>query len=113
MAETDEHREQREVREAEQRGAERQKVASRLDGHDRELSELRRSLGGVEGSLRNVSSALHQLTEKVTQREVVSEALTKAAQDAVARQVSRREFWLGVGVIAATIIAGLLVVVAH
>ena len=89
--------EERSIRLAEERGALQARIANRLDGHDRELKEMGRSLVNVDQELRNVNSGLHDLSEKVGKREEISRALASAAEKAVNKQVGRREFFLGLG----------------
>jgi hypothetical protein len=107
-----ESEQQRTVREAEARGRQQAKVEARLDSHDSAINDLGRIVTGVEHELRVTNSSLSSLSEKVEKRDAVSTALTAAAQDAVARQVTRREFYLGVATLVVSVVAATLTILA-
>ena len=109
--ESDQARDQKAIQLAEQRGRRQQVVDGRLDEHDRRLNAIN---GSVERSAKaqevlgqrvaGVERRIDEVLAKMKTAEEVSAALAKSAQDAVTKQISRREFWLGVAAIAAAIV---------
>jgi hypothetical protein len=110
-AETEGERDEKAIRLAEDRGRRRQIVDGRLDDHDRRLNAIN---GSIERSaeaqeqlgvkVAGVERRVDEVLSKMRTAEQVSSALAKSAQDAVTKQLSRREFWLGVAAIAAALL---------
>lgn len=90
--------------EAEERGRRQQRVDSRLDGHDQEIRALRTSLTGVSTKLGNVEDKVIDLTEAVKRREAVAQALAESAAKLVEKQLSVKNFYVGVGLVLASVI---------
>ncbi len=109
--ESPQQREAKAVQLAEARGRRQQVVDGRLDDHDRRLDAIN---GSIERSARaqehlgekvaGVENGLKEVLAKMKTAEAVSSALAKSAQDAVSKQLSRREFWLGVAAITAALL---------
>jgi chromosome segregation ATPase len=99
------------IREAEARGRRQQVVDGRLAEHDRRLDAIN---GSIERSAQaqqqlgqkvgGVERRIDEVLAKMRTAEHVSAALAQSAQDAVTKQLSRREFWLGVAAIAAALL---------
>lgn len=110
--ESDQSRDQKAIQLAEQRGRRQQVVDGRLDGHDQHFARIN---GSIERSAQaqerlgqrvaGVERRIDEVLAKMKTAEDVSSALAKSAQDAVTKQISRREFWLGVAAIAGALIA--------
>jgi chromosome segregation ATPase len=110
-AETERDRDEKAIRLAEARGRREQIVDGRLDEHDRRLKAIN---GSIERSARaqeqlgervgGVERRIDEVLSKMKTAEKVSAALAQSAQDAVTKQLSRREFWLGVAAIAAALL---------
>jgi sugar-specific transcriptional regulator TrmB len=115
VEETPEQREAKAVQLAEARGRRQQEVDGRLDEHDRRLKAIN---GSIERSARaqeelgskvaGVERRVDEVLAKMETAERVSTALARAAQDAVTKQLSRREFWLGVAAVVAVFGAAFL-----
>jgi chromosome segregation ATPase len=106
--ETAQERERKAIQLAEQRGRRQQEVDGRLDEHDRRFDRINgsieRSARAQEGTNRELGAlkkGLEDVVAKLETGEAVSAALAKAA-------VSRREFWMGVLVVVATLAGALL-----
>jgi hypothetical protein len=108
----DESTQQREaLRLAEDRGRRQQVVDGRLDEHDRRLKAINGSIDRAAAAqeamgqrLGGVERRVEEVLAKMKTAEEVSAALAKSAQDAVTKQLSRREFWLGVAAITAALL---------
>lgn len=92
------------IRLAEDRGRRRQIVDSRLDEHDRRLKAINGSIERSARAQEALGRRVDEVLAKMQTAEEVSAALAKSAQDAVTKQLSRREFWLGVAAVAAAIL---------
>lgn len=108
--ETVQRREEKAIQLAEARGRRQQVVDGRLDGHDRRFEALNGSIDRAARAqeamgerLGGVERRVDEVLAKMKTAEEVSSALAKSAQDAVTKQLSRREFWLGVLAIAAAV----------
>lgn len=104
MPETEQTRDEKALRLAEERGRRQQEVDGRLDDHERRLNAIN---GSIERSARAqevLGERVDEVLSKMKTAEEVSSALAKSAQDAVTKQLSRREFWLGVLAIAGALL---------
>jgi len=109
--ETDQGREAKAIQLAEQRGRREQVVDGRIDEHDRRLNAIN---GSIERSAKaqevlgtrvaGVERRIDEVLAKMKTAEEVSQALAQSATDAVSKQLSRREFWLGVAAIAGALV---------
>lgn len=109
--ESPQQRETKAIQLAEARGRRQQVVDNHLDEHDRRFGAIN---GSIERSARAqerlgekvaaVENRVNEVLAKMTTAEAVSSALAKSAQDAVSKQLSHREFWLGVAAITAALL---------
>jgi sugar-specific transcriptional regulator TrmB len=109
--ETSQQRETKAIQLAEARGRRQQEVDGRLNEHDRRFERIN---GSIERSARaqeqfgqklaGVDRRVEEVLSKMKTAEAVSKALAQSAQDAVSKQLSRREFWLGVAAITAALL---------
>jgi chromosome segregation ATPase len=109
--ETDEGREAKAIQLAEQRGRRQQIVDGRLEDHERRLNaingSIERSVAAQERlgqKVAGIGRRVDEVLAKMKTSEEISAALAKSAQDAVTKQLSRRDFWLGVAAIAGALI---------
>ena len=110
--ETEQQRDEKAIRLAEERGRRQQVVDSRLDEHDRRLAAINGSIERAaraqehtRAELAGVKAGVATLQASMDKTEAISQALAEAA-------VSRREFWLGVLAVAA-IIVGAIITTGH
>jgi sugar-specific transcriptional regulator TrmB len=111
LDETPQQRESKAVQLAEARGRRQQEVDGRLDGHDERFDRLNGSIDRAARAQEHlgekvaaVENGLKEVLAKMKTAEAVSSVLAKSAQDAVSKQLSRREFWLGVAAITAALL---------
>src|SRR6202140_1643356 len=102
--ETLQQREAKAIQLAEERGRRQQIVDGRLDEHDRRLAAINGSIDRAARAQEEMGRRLDGALAKMQAAEDISTALAKSARDAVTKQLSRREFWLGVLAIAAALL---------
>ena len=101
-----------ESRAAFERGKERAELEARLNGHDREIRAESEARGRLEGKLEGVAKAVDQLADDFHDQRIREDTLTQQAQRAIARQVTRREFWFGVVTIVVSMSVAAMTVIA-
>lgn len=97
--------EQRRIREAEDRGRRKQQVDGRLDA----LEEHARNVNGQIGRLADGQDAINKkvdgLTETVKTADAVGKALATQAKEAIDKQVTSRQFWVGVALVMVSLLS--------
>jgi hypothetical protein len=96
---------------AEVRGEARAKLQARIETNERAIHELRDGQGEIKAEVRHVARTVEQLARNQEGKDTVQKALAAAAQEAVARQISRREFRVAATTVMVMLI-GILVTVA-
>lgn len=108
MNELDREQEAKAIELAESRGRRQQVVDSRLNQHEDRLNSINGNIARGNQNISELSRKIDSLANKIDIAGKVGHALTKQATDAINKQVSRREFWLGVATVVAVLAASIL-----
>jgi hypothetical protein len=108
---------QKAIREAEEKGRERAALEAKLSAHDAEIRRETEARGRLEAKVEGVAKAVDKLSDQFREQQVRESTITEQAQEAISRQVTRREFWYGIGTLVVAVLAAtatvLATVVAH
>jgi hypothetical protein len=104
--------EQKDVRQAEERGRRQQIVDGRLNDHDRRLNAINGSIERGAKATEAIQRDVGSIMGKLRTSEEVAKALARATERAAASQVSRRDWWIGVALVMVALF-GVFVQAAH
>jgi len=110
--ETDREREDKAKQLAYERGRREQQVDSRLDGHDRHLKAINGSIERGAKATERVEDKVDKLSEQLRVEGAVSRALAEQATKAIQKQVSTRDFRIGVATVVIMLLGVIVALIA-
>jgi hypothetical protein len=79
-------------RRAEGRGEARAKLVARIEANEQAIREQRQDHSDLKAEVTRWANAQERLTDNVREKDIAEQTLTTAAEKAIARQITRREF---------------------
>ena len=102
---------QEQIRDAEARGRREQLVDSRLDHHEARLDAINGSVARAARASESLGEKVDELASKIGKSEAVNEALAQAAKDAISASISRKDFLVGVALVAIMLLGVIVTIV--